>query len=62
LNAGSGRIMLNANKIDYDGSLGNFIRDLGESFTQKVFEGSFVGSDVVGTAIDITKPILNTIS
>ena len=62
LNSGSGRILLNGNKIDYTGSLGNFIRDMGEGFTDKVFDGSFVGSDVVGAAFDsVTGPILNTI-
>lgn len=62
LNSGSGRIMLNANKIDYTGSLGNFIRGMGEGFTDKVFDGSFVGSDVVSAAFDSTTgPISNTI-
>jgi len=35
---------------------------MGEGFTDKVFDGSFVGSDVVGAAFDsVTGPILNKI-
>ena len=62
LNAGSGRIMLNANKIDYDAKLGNFVRDMGEGFTDKVFDGSEVGSDVVKAASDnVVGAVLNKV-
>lgn len=45
--AGSGRILQKANKIDIDGLTGNVIANLGLSFGAKVFEGSFVGLDVL---------------
>jgi len=55
-NAGSGRILQKANKIDVSGLTGNVIANLGLSFGTKVFEGSFVGGDILksvfGLAVD----------
>lgn len=54
--SGSGRILQKANKIDVSGLTGNVIANLGLSFGMKVFEGSFVGGDILdtvfGTAVD----------
>lgn len=54
--SGSGRILQKANKIDVNGLTGNVIANLGLSFGMKVFEGSFVGGDILnkifGTAVD----------
>lgn len=56
LQSGSGRILQKGNKIDASGLTGNVIANLGLSFGMKVFEGSFVGGDVLksafGMAID----------
>jgi hypothetical protein len=54
--SGSGRILQKANKIDVSALTGNVIASLGLSFGMKVFEGSFVGGDILtnvfGTAVD----------
>lgn len=52
-NAGSGRILQKANKIDASGLTGNVIANLGLSFGMKVFEGSFVGGDILKTVFGL---------
>jgi lipopolysaccharide assembly outer membrane protein LptD (OstA) len=60
LKSGSGRTLIQGNKVDVKGSTGTLIQALGEDFTTKVFSDSFVGADVlkglfgglVGTVID----------
>lgn len=60
LKSGSGRTLIQGNKIDVKGSTGTLVQALGEDFTTKVFSDSFVGADVlkglfgglVGTVID----------
>lgn len=51
LKAGSGRIMLDGHRIDYQGISGNLISALGKDFTKKVFDGSFVGIDFIDDAL-----------
>ena len=52
--AGSGRILQKANKIDVEGLTGNVIANLGLNFGAKVFEGSFVGLDVLDSIFGAT--------
>jgi hypothetical protein len=52
INAGSGRILLKANKADVDALTGNLVK---KTFGMDVFSGSFVGGDIVTTAFDIAK-------
>lgn len=47
LKSGSGRIMIDGNRVDVKGTSGNLISALGKDFTKKIFEGSFVGIDVI---------------
>jgi len=44
---GGGRILLDGNKIDFSAPTGSLIDALGQGFVEKVFEGSFVGADVI---------------
>lgn len=55
LKSGSGRILMNGNKIDQKALTGNAIT---ENFSMKVFKGSFVGSDLIKTAFTIASPII----
>lgn len=54
--SGSGRILQKANKVDVNALTGNVVANLGLSFGMKVFEGSFVGGDILnqvfGMAVD----------
>jgi len=50
LSSGSGRILMKGNKIDKDALTGNFID---KTFGMKVFDGSFVGGDIVKTAFSL---------
>lgn len=56
MKSGSGRIMIDGQKVDVKGTSGNLISLLGKDFTKQVFEGSFVGDDlisgIVGTVVD----------
>ena len=61
INSGSGRILLQGNKIDYDAPTGNLIDDLGKGFTQQVFEGSRVGEDKLEAALGDSNPTFNKI-
>lgn len=51
--AGSGRILQKANKIDVEGLTGNVIANLGLSFGMNVFSGSFVGADILKNAFGL---------
>jgi hypothetical protein len=50
LNSGSGRILLKGNKLDASGLTGNLV-PRGLSFGFQVFSGSFVGGDVLASAL-----------
>lgn len=57
LNSGSGRILLKGNKIDKDALTGNLL-DAVETFGGKVFDGSFVGGDLVKKAFTVGKALI----
>lgn len=60
LNSGSGRILLKGNKIDESALTGNAITP---TFGMKVFEGSFVGADIISGAFSgIVPNISGTLS
>jgi hypothetical protein len=50
LNSANGRILLKGNEVTADGLLGNLIDNTIGSFGMRVFSGSFVGGDILGTA------------
>ena len=49
LDAGSGRVLLKGNKLDANGLTGNLVPE-GTSFGEVVFNGTFVGQDIVKAA------------
>ena len=51
MKAGSGRIMIDGQKVDVKGTSGNLISLLGKDFTKQVFEGSFIGIDLIDSLI-----------
>lgn len=52
--SGSGRILMKGNKIDADALTGNIMEGvLKGTFGSKVFEGSFVGADIVSSAFNL---------
>jgi hypothetical protein len=62
LKSGSGRIMLDGQKIDFKGISGNLISSLGLDFTKKVFEGSHVGiSDINSIVGKVFGSIIDTV-
>lgn len=62
LKAGSGRLMLEGTRIDYQGASGNLVAAMGKDFTKKVFEGSFVGIDFIDGLIGgIADSIVSTL-
>jgi hypothetical protein len=62
INAGSGRILQQANKIDVSATTGTLMQAMGQSFLSSVFEGSFVGPDVLQASIGgILKAAVDTV-
>ena len=62
MKSGSGRILIDGQKVDVKGTSGNLISALGMDFTKKVFEGSFVGSDAINDITNsITGLVVNTV-
>lgn len=60
--SGSGRILMKGNKIDASATTGTLINSMGQGFLTRVFEGSFVGSDVItGIAGGTLNTIINTV-
>lgn len=57
LNTSSGRILMKGNKIDKSALTGNSI-DAAETFGGKVFQGSFVGVDIVKTAFTVGEALI----
>jgi copper(I)-binding protein len=55
LKSGSGRILLDGNKIDRNALTGNMVEN---TWAHNVFNGSQVGGDVVKAAFDIAKPFI----
>lgn len=58
LNAGSGRILMNCNKADIEGLTGTLIEKLTGTFGMKVFQGSFVGADLIKDAFTVGKSFI----
>jgi hypothetical protein len=58
LNAGSGRVLLNCNKADIEGLTGTLIEKLTGTFGMKVFQGSFVGADLIKDAFTVGKSFI----
>lgn len=54
MNAGSGRILQKANKIDSVALAGNLIESTSGSFIQRVFKPTYVGMDVLKTVGAVT--------
>ena len=62
MKAGAGRIMIDGQRVDVEGTSGNMISLLGKDFTKKVFEGSFVGIDFIDNLIsDVVNTVINTV-
>lgn len=62
MKSGSGRIMIDGQRVDVKGSSGSLISALGMDFTKKVFEGSFIGVDAINDITNsITGLVVNTV-
>lgn len=62
MKSGSGRIMIDGQRVDVKGSSGSLISALGMDFTKKVFEGSFIGADAINDMTNsITGLVVNTV-
>lgn len=62
MKSGSGRIMIDGQKVDVKGSSGNLISLLGKDFTKQVFSGSFIGIDLLDNILgDITNSVVDTV-
>jgi uncharacterized protein (DUF2345 family) len=57
----SGRILLKGVSVDADGMRGNVIENMGIGFGMKVFSGSFVGTDVLGSAFKAVSPFISKV-
>lgn len=51
MKSGSGRIMIDGQKVDVKGTSGNLIALLKKDFTSKVFKGSFIGIDLIDSLV-----------
>lgn len=62
MKAGSGRIMIDGQKVDVKGTSGNLISLLGKDFTKQVFKGSFVGIDFIDNLLsDVVDTVVDTV-
>lgn len=62
MKSGSGRIMIDGQRVDVKGTSGNIPSLLGIDFTSKIFEGSFVGADFIESAVgDIVGNVVNNV-
>lgn len=62
MKSGSGRLMIDGQRVDVKGTSGNLISLLGLDFTKKVFEGSFVGIDFIDNAVSgIVGTVIDTV-
>jgi hypothetical protein len=57
----SGRILLKGVSVDADGIRGNIIENMGIGFGMKVFSGSFVGADVLGSVFKSDSPFISKV-
>jgi hypothetical protein len=62
MKSGSGRILIDGQRVDIKGISGNIPSLLGIDFTKIVFEGSFVGIDFINNAVGgIVKNVVSTV-
>lgn len=62
MKSGSGRIMIDGQKVDVKGTSGNLISLLGKDFTKQVFKGSFIGIDLIDNLIgDLADSVVDTV-
>lgn len=62
MKAGSGRIMIDGQKVDVKGTSGNLISLLGKDFTKQIFEGSFIGIDLIDSLIgNLANSVVDTV-
>ena len=62
MKSGSGRLMIDGQRVDVKGTSGNLISLLGLDFTKKVFDGSFVGIDFIDNAVSgIVGTVIDTV-
>lgn len=62
LKAGSGRIMIDGQKVDVKGTSGNLISLLGKDFTKQVFEGSYIGIDLIDSLLGgLVNTVIDTV-
>ena len=62
MKSGSGRIMIDGQKVDVKGTSGNLISALGKDFTKKIFSGSFIGIDLIDNLIgDLADSVVDTV-
>jgi uncharacterized protein (DUF2345 family) len=57
----AGRILLKGVSVDADGLRGNIIENMGIGFGMKVFSGSFVGADVLGSVFKAASPFISKV-
>jgi len=62
IKSGSGRIMIDGQSIDVKGTSGNLPYLLGKGFTKQIFEGSFIGIDLIDNLIgDVMGTVVNAV-
>jgi hypothetical protein len=62
MKSGSGRIVIDGQKVDLKGTSGNIPSLLSMDFTSRVFEGSFVGVDFINGAVSgIVSKVIDTV-
>lgn len=62
MKAGAGRVMIDGQRCDVKGTSGNLISLLGKDFTKQVFEGSFIGLDLIeGLLSGIVNSVVDTV-
>jgi hypothetical protein len=62
MKSGSGRIVIDGQKVDLKGTSGNIPSLLNMDFTSRVFEGSFVGLDFINSAVSgIVGNVIDTV-
>jgi hypothetical protein len=62
IKSGSGRTLIQGNKIDVSSPTGSLIEELGKGFLHQVFAGSFVGGDLINKFVGgISSTTINSI-
>ena len=62
IKSGSGRTLLQGNKLDMSADTGNLIDELGKGFLKSVFSGTYVGGDFLSGFISgAAKIVINSV-